>query len=233
VLEHYWSERLPVTYIDVGCKYGTGALVTALYIADRGYTNRVIAFEPGLAAGLVEANIRLNGMEGHVTFERMAVSDTTGLTIMFGESGHTENCRIVNRDVSTETDSWVVDTVSLDDYLAQRGVDGHLVVKIDTQGAEWQVIQGMQRALAERLVTYLTEFTPWAIGTTIDPVEFLIRIGEGADLVEMASAHRLIRPADYTQFAAAVDATPGRYTDILVIPARLPGRDRLLGCLLA
>ena len=236
VLKHYWLHGLDFVYVDVGCQYGTSALAVADFIRASGRPNRVVAFEPGVARDLVAFNIEMNGFEDLVTFEEMAVSDLCGPTLMFCERAHSENNRIVNRAWDRETRSYVVRATSLDAYLERKGIASHAVLKIDTQGAEYRVVQGMAETIRGRLATFVMEFTPWALAPMVDPEAFCRELMEAfvaVDLMTLDYKHaslrrRRIRPDEIPAFVREVAARPGKWTDLLLVPKKLPGAEDLL-----
>lgn len=105
LLSHYWLHDLDFAVFDVGCQYGTSAMAAAQVILSSGHTNHVYAFDPGEAGRLARYNIILNGLESHVTFECLAVSKGTFPGLVFTETGHSENNRLVNRTPTMEASS--------------------------------------------------------------------------------------------------------------------------------
>jgi len=120
LIQHYWQHNIDFVFVDVGCQYGTSAFRVARFIQSYGRDNQVICFEPGIAGWLVAHNVALNGLQDQVTFEPMAIGHISLPQLIFGEVGHSENNRIVNRDLSNEAFSSVVPTVSIDDYIRQK-----------------------------------------------------------------------------------------------------------------
>jgi FkbM family methyltransferase len=228
---HYWREHLDFTFLDIGCHYGFTAMATARLIQSFGRNNRVIAFDSGIASNLVPFNLALNGMQSRVVFERMAISDRTGPCTVYADIFHSEDNRIVNRMPAKEALSYPVNATTLDDYFQHPG---HLILKIDTQGAEPEVFDGMKRLLQERLVTIITEYTPHAIQSRVNPNEWLRGLATdfavydaGERAVVLGQKHRLPK-VQLEGFAERVNAKPSQYTDLLLIPRRLPGFDVLV-----
>jgi len=228
---HYWRQNLDFAVADIGCHYGFTAMATARIIHSFGRNNHVYAFDPGVASNMVPFNLVMNGMVEHVTFERLAISDRVGARAVFADLFHSEDNRIVNRMPEKEVLSYPAMCTSLDAYFRSPQ---NLILKIDTQGAEPEVFAGMQRLRKERLVTVLTEFTPHAMQTRVKPDEWLREIANeflvfdaGAREVVLGQKHRVPR-VDLNDFAARVDAKPSRYTDLLLVPKKLPALDDLV-----
>ena len=125
-------------------------------------------------------------------------------------------------------------TTSLDAYCDQEGLTPPLVVKIDTQGAEWEVWKGMQRLIGDGPVTFLTEFTPWTFDGRAAPSEFLREISRTHELIDirpknMAGSfidsgvveHLSMRTIE--AFETRVRGSQQGWTDVLCIPRSLPG----------
>ena len=128
VLRHLWSLNLPCTAIDVGASYGFESIFTAQFSRVNGHDTPVVAFEPGVSASLLGQNVLLNGVSALVRVEQAAVSNYSGPGLTFGEAGHTENNRIINRWEEGEDHFCLCQVVSLDAYAASKGITGSLLV---------------------------------------------------------------------------------------------------------
>ncbi len=119
-------------------------------------------------------------------------------------------------------------TLRLDDYDQLRDVPG-LIVKIDAEGADFRVLAGMPRLLAERLCTIQLEYTPAAIA---DPAAHLAALAEDYTLLELqpdgARVARLpTNAAGVAKWTADLIARAA-LTDVVLVPRRLPGADDLV-----
>jgi FkbM family methyltransferase len=242
VMEHYWQQGLEWTYVDVGCHSGATAILAAQYIRSRGKSNRVVAFECGPTRDLAPHNIELNGYTDEIVFEPLAIGNVCGPVIVYYEAGHTENSRIVNRTPREESLSYVIRATTLDRYARERQLGPHMIVKVDTQGGEYEVLQGMRETLASGYVSCIMEFTPWALETRIGPVQFLEDVGRVHHILDLyclrvAEGERyrypLIDPAGYRKFTDAVSSSSAKWTDVLLVPKALPGCEALLDQLMA
>lgn len=94
----------------------------------------------------------------------------------------------------------------------------------------------MRTVIDERIVTYIVEFTPAAIEYCITGEDFLSAVGNSSFVFELRMSDpdadgrriRFIDPATYPEFAAEVSSSAQRWTDLLVIPEKLPGADALI-----
>lgn len=232
LLSHHWIHGLDFSVIDVGCQYGTSAMAIAQVVLASDRNNHVFAFDPGLAGELAAFNISLNRLDGRVTYERMAVSDNDIPSIVFCESGHSENNRIVNRSAGVEGRSYVTRCTSLDGYVNKHNLSGSIIAKIDTQGGEIEVFRGMTELRCSRHVTCITEFSPHPISTREDPEQWLRAVSANCAVFEIhgidafLDATHQLRPIQHAEMGAFVKELmerPDPYTDMLILPETLPG----------
>lgn len=237
VLRHLWSLNLPCTAIDVGASYGFESIFTAQFSRVSGHDTPVVAFEPGVTAGLLGQNVLLNGVSALVQVEQAAISNYTGPGLTFGEAGHSENNRIINRYEAGEDHCSLCQVDSLDAYVARNGITGSLLVKIDTQGGEPEVLDGMAGLLARHLTVLVVEFTPAAIVNRVPPRKFLDRLGALGTLVDLGQSGsiapigdgslRVIHESAYDDYLKTVESRHYGWSDVLIIPHSMPNRAAL------
>lgn len=164
-LKEWERETIPIFYriakyarcvVDVGANTGFYTMLACAANPE----SRVIAFEPvpRVYAKLCE-HIRLNGWESRCDLRCEAVSDTVGTTkfhVPLGDvptsaSLHLEGFRGI-RGILMD-----VPTTTLDLALGTQPVD---LVKIDVEGFEDKVLEGMQRVLASSAPTLVVECLP-------------------------------------------------------------------------
>lgn len=135
--------------MDLGANIGFFTLVAAVLA---GPTGRVIAYEPSPStAQAVRRNVELNGL-GHVTIVQAAVSDRDGVACLdLGASD--QDASIVRRDGGR---SIPVSTVSVDGEVARLGIMPAFI-KVDVEGAEADVVAGMQATLGHRKTVVVCE----------------------------------------------------------------------------
>jgi FkbM family methyltransferase len=124
------------TFVDVGGFIGMYAIAAAQKGA------RVYVFEPNPHnAEVLKENLRLNNINGQVTFRQAAVSDTDG-TVRFQGGDAMSAMSSISASEGIE-----VQCVALDSIFPSERVD---VLKIDVEGFEQQVLQGARRLLSDR-----------------------------------------------------------------------------------
>jgi len=147
-------------FVDVGANIGYFSLLAASRVGARG---RVFAFEPDPDNfRLLEANAELNGSAGCVTAVQAALAETAGAGRLYLSRDNLGDHRVFAGD--DPRDSVPIRQYRGSEYLAGR-VDRIDLVKVDTQGSEYQVIAGLM-PLLEALDTrprFIVELTPHAL----------------------------------------------------------------------
>lgn len=142
--------------VDVGAHVGYYTLLAARCV---GPTGRVYAFEPEPGNyGLLQANVALNAY-AHVEAFPDAVADAIGESAMF-LSGLDSGRHSFYRNGVTSGRRVPVRIVTLDAVLERLGHPAIDLVKIDVEGGEPRVLQGMGALLARGLPRLLIELAP-------------------------------------------------------------------------
>jgi FkbM family methyltransferase len=130
-----------MTVVDVGAYVGYYTLLAARAAGDKG---KVFCFEPEPSNyALLKKNVEENKYINVVSVQK-AVTNTTGISRLFmaqDPSGHSTVCENPHQMAIS------VDSTTLDDFFAGREYPIH-VIKIDVEGAEMAVLQGMKNIIA-------------------------------------------------------------------------------------
>jgi FkbM family methyltransferase len=157
---HEWWEtvrRLPIAggvVVDVGANVG----VTSIWLA--GLARQVYAFEPSPDnAALMREQLALRRVTNVELFPG-AVSDRSGsATLYVKTSAMTHSLARIGK--TAPVGEVEVETITLDDFAARRGIDSIALLKIDTEGFEPEVVRGAKGLLAARRVRHiLFEYSP-------------------------------------------------------------------------
>lgn len=133
-------------FYDIGANIGFFSVMGAKLV---GATGLVYAFEPVPDnAARIRYNARLNNFS-QITVIEKAVSKTMGegqLLLTTNIGGHALASADRPPDVRG---SMTVDLVSIDELIAQKQLTPPTLVKIDVEGAELDVLQGMQQTIRQ------------------------------------------------------------------------------------
>ena len=169
------------TFIDVGTNIGWFTLIASREVGEQG---RVIAFEPDpVSFDILRRNAAVNNCQ-NVVLEQMGLSNRRGRFELYihdtNKGGHSF-LKSAERSKHVE-----VEALPLDEYLreSERKID---VVKIDTEGAEGRILEGMQKTIrSQDKMDIVMEFTPGILrkeGT--DPETLIYRLQESSYLAYM------------------------------------------------
>lgn len=172
------------TYLDVGANIG----LTTLPIA-RIPGVACHAFEPDPESfGYLSRNVARHGVTGNVTLHPLALFDRAGTLPLAVAAANRGDNRLAASGTDPASDTGARRTVDvrlarLDDVLDVASLRRPIAVKVDTQGAEPQVVAGGTRLLAEASLLAL-EFWPHGMrGTGGDPAALIAfleaRFGSG------------------------------------------------------
>jgi len=155
--------------IDIGANLGYFTVIAASRVGPSG---KVLAYEPDPHNfGLLERNIAANGFR-NVTAIPIALSDRAGTReLFFGDNQTTHS--FGDKRGTGRSESVVTDT--LDNSLRALGYSGVDIIKMDIEGAEPLVLEGMRETIARNhALTIIFEFHPNAIRRLgYSPLKFL------------------------------------------------------------
>lgn len=127
--------------IDVGANIGTFTLPLSDAVGAKG---QVIALEPdGPTADLLEENVAQNKIS-NVRVLRVAAGATSGRAPFVRDEINLGNHRVVDESDASATP---IDVASIDELTSDLPDDGVGFIKVDVQGYEGRVLDGMQRTL--------------------------------------------------------------------------------------
>ena len=195
LLEFLLGEVRPADiFVDVGAHIGTFALPIARRLTG---TGRVIAFEPAAdTAATLQQNADRNGIE--LTIVRSALGSNSRTDRL----RHSTSSAYLPQDLGVRTlhgEGPVVAEVPVipfDSWVADSGIDRVDLVKIDVEGSECEVLEGMQASLEAfkpRLI--VIEVVDSHLARSGASAELLARVvarcayqSEGPSIAELASS---------------------------------------------
>lgn len=196
--------------LDIGAYVGFFALLAARTIGSHGH---VFAFEPAPRNfDVLRRNIILNGYQ-NLSCHNNAVADKSGQApFIIAEASDSNG--FYPHPLSPQQDTVTVDCITIDNFLAGRRAD---VIKIDAEGAEVRVLQGMEQTLKRndriRLFVELNPFCLKAGGySSAELMAILRRSGFSVQLIDEASGR--IRELD-ERLVGIPDDDPKFYANLL------------------
>lgn len=144
-------------FVDVGAHIGYFSLMAALKIGNRGC---VFAFEPApVNFHLLLRNINLNKFQ-NITAIRKAVFDKKKKINLYFSKTNTGDHRVF--DSGDNRNFLKIEAINLDDFFDKRNerID---FIKIDVQGSEIKVLEGMKKILKKEKLKMFIEFWPYGI----------------------------------------------------------------------
>jgi FkbM family methyltransferase len=199
--------RPGMTAIDVGANLGYYTLLLADLVGGDG---RVHAAEPNpRMMSLLARSLRVNGFAGRVSLCPQPLSARSGEQVVLAvPAGLPQNGHLIAPDVETAEIHHVLTTTTLDDLIGDGPID---FIKIDAEGAEQAIWQGMARVLARRkpLVVFI-EFTP---DRYQDPKAFLNQMLETGFALAIIDHRHGVRPISIEQVLEG----PGHEDRMLVL----------------
>ncbi len=186
--------------VDLGANVGWFAVQAILAGAE------VHAFEPvpGIA-DLAERNIEraMAKGPGKGTLHRAAAGEHSGkATIALASKNHGDN-RVLDEDGGVPDDMSDAETLEISVVRVDDHVEGPIrVLKVDTQGSEWEALQGATRMLERSPeIALLIEFWPYALrgAKPLELLHFLhqrgFRMGKATEAPYPMAPDRILRQA--------------------------------------
>jgi len=144
--------RPGMTVVDAGANVGYFTLIACNAVGREG---RVFAFEPDPETyEMLFRSVEMNGFRQICQCHRMALSSSRGKARFYRFSQHFGGNSLWHRGGATtefgdKVSEVEVDTIPFDEFAESAGIRGRIdLIKIDTEGSEAHVLQGMQKTLA-------------------------------------------------------------------------------------
>lgn len=202
------------TVLDIGANIGYFTMIFADLV---GACGKVFAFEPDPDNfALLKRNIEENGYK-NVELIQKAALNRTGMHKLYLCEDNRADHRVYD---SHDGRSWIeIHAVELDDYF--KNYDGKIdFIKIDVQGAEGSVIEGMLDLLdMNKDIKIVTEFWPFGLKRSgFDPAEFLkLVIKSHFDLFELDSQKNKVEAVKIEDLLRKYSVENQKFTDLLCI----------------
>lgn len=157
--------QVETTFIDIGSNFGYFAVLAKQCRGAAEFSN-VIAFEPNPKMfDLLQENMRINWGGGKYELINKAVSNIAGTATLASPKSRSGNASLYEQPLSgsEEYDSYEVEVLSIDEYFNHTPKDAF--VKIDVEGHELNVLEGMRRTISGcKKMTIAMEWSPQQLG---------------------------------------------------------------------
>jgi FkbM family methyltransferase len=141
------SEIVSPIMIDVGANIG---LISLAVMAENSNT-KIFAFEPGEHQfKLLQKTITSNNLDEKITISELALSNKTGHSL-FSIHSHQDASGdgFIDTERAGQTKIVSVKTMTLDDWWFNNGQPNVNLIKLDTEGAEFWILQGASKLIQE------------------------------------------------------------------------------------
>lgn len=200
--------------IDAGAHIGYYTLLFAKLVKEKGH---VYAFEPSLENfKLLEKNVAINGYK-NVTLINKALSDKKGVVNLYLSKTSDADHKTYNDKNSRKFVK--VQATSLDIFFKKSTFPIDFV-KIDVQGDEAKILNGMKNILAKNLrLKILTEFWPLGISKTDTRAEEFLKIlaNHNYKLFDINEYSRKIKQLNPNQILKEYNVKNTKVTNLLCL----------------
>lgn len=154
-------------FFDIGANFGYFSLLAGLEVDPKDKQIHIFEANPDLTK-LIAKSLSINGLTKHSVLNNLAVSNKSGaLTLhrmagLWGSSTIRDEKDIKDYETSKETfdKDYKVKAVTLDNYVSEQKLSKVDVVKIDVEGVEDLVYEGMTKTIKKNAdMIVLLEFT--------------------------------------------------------------------------
>lgn len=216
-----------MVFMDIGANYGQTAVSADKLLQESGARYEVLSFEPGVAADCLAVNVDLNQCKNVQCFDA-AFSNVDGFIPIYSMDGHTEDNKIVNP--AAEATVFPVRSIRLDTAMTQYPTAlkaGNVFFKIDTQGAEVEVMSGAQDIIANHQMLSLMEFSPLSIASRRKPAEWLGELADSMHVIACGPRQGMgekvtTTAAGLEAFVEEVKTSKARFCDLVLISRKHP-----------
>ena len=162
--------------VDAGANIGVYTLLAARAAGPAG---RVIAFEPDPHTfEILSENVSRNGLS-NVVLVNGALAGEPGTMLLYQVPGHPALASLSSANARNSFERVEVQVTTLDSALADLGIERVDVMKLDTQGAEIDILRGARETIGRARPTMFVEYWPTGLsGMGRDPDELLAQFEE-------------------------------------------------------
>ena len=172
--------------VDAGANIGVYTLLAA---RATGAAGRVIAFEPDPHTfEILSENVSRNDLS-NVVLVNGALASEPGTMSLYRVPGHPALASLSSSNARSSSERVEVEVTTLDSALADLGIERVDVMKLDTQGAEIDILRGARETIERARPTMFVEYWPTGLsGMGHEPDELLAHFEEWGYEFSLVSA---------------------------------------------
>jgi FkbM family methyltransferase len=191
LVNHFIEHGLNPCILDVGGYIGRFSLEAALFVQKMNLDIPIHCFEPGLTGNIIKTNLAVNGVGDLVSLRNEAASNENAIA----EYKYARHVLISGRICSfpSATHHRTVKTKRLDSVLGEIGCNKSAIIKIDTEGHEPSVMEGLGSLIDTLQMVCIVEFWPATLQQTVNGMSY-------ADYIEKNFVVLNIRSSLYPKF---------------------------------
>ncbi len=183
--------RDDLVYLDIGANFGYNTLLIGQALRTGGSLH-IFEANPDLIP-LLEKTISVNGLSSKAIINWLAVTEKSGETVtlhryknLWGSSSlhTTEEMERYSRKKVDFDKEYKVKSIAVDDYVLQQKLDKVDLIKIDVEGVEDRVYDGMRETVKRPEVHVLLEYT---FGAYADEASFFKKMKRDFTHMEFVS----------------------------------------------
>lgn|GEM_PF-2266575 len=213
--------------LDVGANYGREAIRYALFrrclgLAAESDRPAIIALEPCPVRHVAAVNFDLHNAPEIRILPCAAGAERKYANITFRPDNTLGGSLVME---GGDRASLLVQVRPLDDVLSELNIDQPVFMKVDTQGVEAQVMEGVREYLKDHPVISIIEFAPRLLCRATDVADFLNSLVQQFHVFDLGWQRKGLTKVDsqsVTGFINGLNAV-GEHTDLLLIDRRLDG----------
>lgn len=235
VLEHFRSRNKRVTAFDVGGHIGIFSVLAGVIARELNISLPVKCFEPGPTQSIIQANLEINQLTPEAELVRAAVGDLSGPVLYTFSPSRSLGGRMgvaKKKEGAVRSLSRIVRSTTLESYGSRMDKDEFGVVKIDVEGFEPEVFEGMG-AHRDRFGVCVVEFRGWQRNKRVGIAQYADFMFDSYYVVDLGEAlwprwSRPIDRADINALCAQIEEKPVKKTDLLLVHRSVPDASDLV-----
>jgi FkbM family methyltransferase len=182
--------RRGMVFLDIGANIGYYSALAARRVGPEG---RIVALEPDLESfHYLKETVAANGARNVVCVPKGAAAVSGSMRLHVSPDNRGDNRLYANE---LAVDSYEVEVVAVDELLDELEIPAVDLIKMDVQGFEGHVLNGMMETIRRsRRLVLLSEFWPHGLRSAqTDPAEFLYQLqAAGLRIYELHPGGRLV-----------------------------------------